>query len=215
MGKKATGDHTPEHPPLDDDAHWMPLVEAVTAVIKQTDSMRLAVLDIEKKASDELPVMRRDLTTGERELVQPEFWEVNNIYYDASGRYVRVLPGPKDERRWDIWASDPHDEDGGHVYFVSRSHFERLWPAMQPRANDEEQVPTRAARPGPKPRDDWPRWVARWLILKATEYPKELQNVDALVEEVRDWLEDQEIFVPKDNKEIRRQIADLLHLIRR
>jgi hypothetical protein len=135
MGKKAKRNHTSEQPPLDDDVHWMPLLEAVALLIKQTASMRLALPDLEDAMeSSKLPSMRRDLATREREPLQPEFWKANIIYYEETGRpYVRVIPGPKDERRWSIWASDPRDEDGSHFYFVSRSDFELLWSASHDR----------------------------------------------------------------------------------
>ncbi len=98
--------------------------------------------------SSKLPSMRRDLTTGEREALQPEFWKENIIYYEEeAGRpYVNVFPGPKDKRRWNI--GDLRDEDGGYVYFVSRPHFERLWPAQQQEAEPPPNQGSRSATAG-------------------------------------------------------------------
>jgi hypothetical protein len=214
MGKKAKANNTtPETPPLDDDAKWIPLVEAVEHLIKLTRSQEAALRRIE---TANLPTVSEDVTTGERKYEQPEFWKTNFIFYtNKEPSYAAVVPGSRADRVWRIWADDPRNKVGGRIYFLSRSHFGRLSPATQPLVNEDEQMQKQAVRPGPKPTDDWDKWVARWLILKATESPNELRNVDALVEEVRDWLETRKRFAPKDNKEIRKQIADLLQLIRR
>jgi hypothetical protein len=221
MGKQVKGDHIPEPPPLDDDVYWMPLLEAVARLVKQTSPMRVALPRIEKKMEgSKLPSMREDLATGAREHLQPEFWKANIIYYEEVGRpYVHVFPGPKDKRRWNLWASDPRDEDGGQEYFVSRSDFERHWPSPQ-QARDGDAAPpvTRSAppaKPGTKPQGDWPTKVGAWLILKACENPRQLENIDALVRGAQDHLQDEIGWAPENTGRIRTQILDFLELIRR
>jgi hypothetical protein len=70
--------------------------------------------------------MSEDVTTGERE-PHPDLWKTNSIYYEETGRsYVSVVPGSREKLGWNIWATDPRDEDGGHVYYLSLRHFEKL-----------------------------------------------------------------------------------------
>src|SRR5262245_29795483 len=99
MGKKAKGDHTPEQPPLDEDALWMPLVEAIALLFKLAGSVLGALRRIEKAMrSGKLPSMREDLTTGKLELLQPGFWKANSTYYeDKEPRYASAVLGSRDE----------------------------------------------------------------------------------------------------------------------
>ena len=115
MGKKATGDHTPEQPPLDDDAQWILLLDAVERLVKLIDTG--CAPPHSRRRGGNPPTMSEDVTTGERE-PHPDFWKTNSIYYEETDRsYVSVVPGSRDKLGWNIWASDPRDEDGGHVYF--------------------------------------------------------------------------------------------------
>jgi hypothetical protein len=233
MGKKAKRDHTSEQPPLNDDVHWMPLVEAVAVLIKRTISMRLAIPVIEEgMESGKLPNMRCDLTTGERKPPPPGFWQAHCIHYSDEG-HVRVYRGDKnDPRRWDLFFPHPEDEPPDHVYFVSRSDFERLWPALQQQAEPEKPSDGRQiardgdaappamrsappAKPGTKPRKDWPTKVGAWLILKAYEDPRQLDNIDALVDGAQDHLLDEIGWAPENSGRVRKQILDFLQLIRR
>ena len=47
MGK-ATRDHTPEHPPLDNDSRWLPIEAAHERGVERTGDSDLAVIDLEK-----------------------------------------------------------------------------------------------------------------------------------------------------------------------
>jgi hypothetical protein len=176
MGKRAKRDHTSDRLPLDDEVHWIPLLEAVELLIKLTGSMKFALPDIEEMASDELPSMRRNLTTGEWECLLPGFWKTVIIFYQEGDRpYVSVVAGPKDERRWNVWASDPRDEDGGYVYFVSRPHLERRLPSLQPARDLDTVPPASSSVPPVKPAtkskpDGWQ--VARVKKILPIVYPK-------------------------------------------
>ena len=70
-------------------------------------------------------------------------------------------------------------------------------------------------RPGPKPTGDWPTIVAAWLIAVAADDPKRLQNADVLVTEAQSFLRGETGWAPKEPKELRKTIVELLQLIRR
>jgi hypothetical protein len=70
-------------------------------------------------------------------------------------------------------------------------------------------------RPGPKPTGDWPTIVAAWLIAVAADDPKRLQNADVLVTEAQSFLRDEIGWAPKEPKELRKTIVELLRFIRR
>jgi hypothetical protein len=170
-------------------------------------------------ASGKLPNFCQDDTTGERTPGKPGSWKTRLIYYEkADPPYVRVFKRPKD-KHWN-WASDPGDEDGGQSHFVSRSHFEQLFFSSQrTRDADAVQPETRSAppasKPGTKPREDWPTKVGAWLILKACEDPRQLENIDVLVSLAQDHLQEEIGWAPENTGRIRRQILDFLQLIRR
>jgi hypothetical protein len=108
---------------------------------------------------------------------------------------------PADQFEWTVSASA-----------VGR-YVTKRWPTMR----EGEDQATPHVTPGPKAA--WRIWVTRWLIMKASEDGAEqLQNVDVLVDEAREFLttelKAEKIFVPKDNKLIRRHIKDLLTLVR-
>ena len=110
MGKKAKGDNTiPEQPPLDDDAQWMPLLEAVERLIKQTSSKKVASPRIQKAmASGKLPNMREDDTTGERSPGSPSRGRADMIYYEKAARpYVHVFPAPQGQAGWNFGPAIP------------------------------------------------------------------------------------------------------------
>jgi hypothetical protein len=114
---------------------------------------------------------------------------------------ARATMPPADQFEWTVSASA-----------VGR-YVTKHWPTTH---EAEDQV-TPHVTPGPKAA--WKMWVSRWLILKASEDGAEqLQNVDVLVEEAREYLRTklraEKISVPKDSKPIRRLIKDLLVLIR-
>jgi hypothetical protein len=71
------------------------------------------------------------------------------------------------------------------------------------------------AKPGPKSTGEWPTLVAAWLITVARDNPKQLQNVDALTGEAQDFLVDQIKWAPKDIKQLRAKIVELLQFIAR
>lgn len=131
---------------------WPPLLEYLKQQAALKGSMRLTIIDLEQELeSGKRRSMRRDLTTGRCEPVPPAFWKENIIYYDEGGGrpYVGVVEveGPKDEGRWNVWASDPGDEDGGHVYFVS-SDLERR--GRDPKLTEEQKADLQAEYRGYK-----------------------------------------------------------------
>jgi len=225
MGKKAKRNYTPEQPPLGNDVHWIPLLHEVRMRKEKIGDTRLAITGIENELrAGKRRSKRWDRTTGEWETLQPEHWEANIIYYEEKEpSYLCVIPGPKDERRWNLWASDPGEEDGGHVYFVSQSDDELLRSAPHAQAEKPNEGDATApamrsappAKPGTKPREDWPTKLGAWLILKTYEDPRQLDNIDALVGGAQDHLQDEIGWAPESSGRVRKQILDFLQLIRR
>ena len=91
MGKKAKSDHTAkqraaEHPSLDDDANWLSLTEALLQRIKQTSSIGLAILLMERELTqDHLPCMAQSATTGEKRWVESATWPELRLYSQTPG----------------------------------------------------------------------------------------------------------------------------------
>jgi hypothetical protein len=76
MGE-AEGDHTPERcePPLDDDAHWLPIEAEHRQRFERTGNNNLAALDLNKDlAQGRRHCMARSAVTGERKLVARTEW---------------------------------------------------------------------------------------------------------------------------------------------
>jgi len=158
MGKKAKANNTtPEAPLLYDDPKWKPLVEAIEHLIKLTRSTLAALRRIE---TANFPTVSEDVMTGERKYEQPDFWKTNYIFYrDKEPSYAAVVPGSRTELGWRIWVEDPRDKVGGRIYFLSRSHFERLWPSPQQHSAPLATRPAPRASQNTKPKSD--REVAR------------------------------------------------------
>ena len=88
-------------------------------------------------------------------------------------------------------------------------------PVPLARALQAATSPPRGVKPGPKYTGDWPGLIAQWLITVAADDPKRLQNVDQLVTEAQNFLHNHIKWAPKDIKDLRAKIVDLLSLVRR
>lgn len=75
--------------------------------------------------------------------------------------------------------------------------------------------PSQRGKPGPKPKDEWPKLVAAKMVHLALNDPEVLQNADALVRSMKKFLEDEIGWAPKDPKDLRREILTLLQFVRR
>ncbi|SIN97334.1 hypothetical protein SAMN05443247_01104 [Bradyrhizobium erythrophlei] len=215
MARKAKADHTPDaavekmaaQPPLDDDANWLPMKAAHQRWAERTQDNELAVIELTKALAHDLPCMKRSVT-GERTLVEPAMWTPDRLmmlWFGTDGLRVveRVQPGQSAVLTVRGW------------FYVSQPHFDLLLPPPAGSApvdhDDASDTPPPRAKPGPKPYKDWPKLLARWLIAVAADDLKRLQNVDALVIDAQNLLE----WAPKDNKDLRAKIVDLLRDVRR
>jgi hypothetical protein len=143
MAKKARDDHTPEQLPLEDDARWMSLNEAVELHERRTRSLTLTVFDLEQKlAIGQLHCMRRKRTSGERKREPCSFW--NYHFIGVSSRHVDVYrPPPGVDRtqrhKIDDYGNIVADRLDGWMFYVWRPDFETLWPTtavVEPRPNN-------------------------------------------------------------------------------
>jgi hypothetical protein len=195
-------------------AKWIPLNEAFARAEAALGSFEHALQDLHDQMRGERlrSAVRRINRDGTAvfEPLELSFWEASTLR-EGHG------PGPDGRlrRSGTVRVHDRGEPLYSHgadrSYFVLRSDLDKLYAA---RAGETAAVPARVT-PGPKPTDGWPTWVARWLILKAKEYPTELRNVDALVREAREFLDNEQIFLPKDDKEVRKVLVGLLLFVQR
>jgi len=190
-------------------AEWVSLNEAFDAVKAAMRSRDLASRDLigHMRSGQLASAARRVARDGSEmfEHLKPSFWQSLTMQGISTGG-VRVhgvdLKTRADSEMW---------------FFVARRDFAKLYPAARAAIADtiaDADMPTRP-RPGPKPKGDWPAVVAAWLIAVACDDPKRLQNVDALIDEAKDFLNEQIKWAPQERKELRKKIVELLRFVRR
>lgn len=204
-----TKKHKPARPrrnrPAFSPAQWLAFSEALLRVKTALKSHELAVRDVVGHMSKGqlASAIRRIGRDGSEtfELLKPSFWEGATFNMRTSKIEVRNLNKVTGSRGW---------------FFVARVDLDRLYPAAAgaPVAANTDNIPRRA-RSGPKPRDDWPTVLAAWLIAVTRDDPKRLRNVDALVPEAQDFLEEQIEWAPKETKDVRKKIVELLQFVSR
>jgi hypothetical protein len=86
--------------------------------------------------------------------------------------------------------------------------------ALLPRPSDR-LVDEPRRKPGKKPKDDWPLLVGAKLIHIARYDPDALENADALVKLLKEFLREQIGWAPSDPKQVREKIVFLLQFVRR
>lgn len=222
MGKRAKLDLTPEQRaaeplPLDDDARWLPIEAAYQRRAERTGNTALADIDLTKALMEgHLRCMARSTTTGERKPIPPTMWADQIKLHSSRREGVLVV-----HRR------QPDDDElvfclirpfRGWAFYIWQPDFDRIWPpptGSAPLDHDDDSNSPPPVKPGPKPRGDWPTLVAQWLIEVAADDPKRLQNVDALVTEAKIFLRNQIKWAPKDDKDLRAKIRELLGSVRR
>jgi hypothetical protein len=112
---KPKGDHTPEHPPLDDDQRWLPIDAARQRRVEQTGDAGLVDLT-DALAQGSLRCMIRS-TAGERKRVAATAW-----------RYQLILSSEKDGLRVLRRHPDIVKPVGGWVFFIWEPDLDRLPP---------------------------------------------------------------------------------------
>jgi hypothetical protein len=205
-----------------DSPDWMPIAEAHRVLCSLTGSRDLAAKDLTDAmmAKDEdkrVPAMRRCFAYGirpkadgskeqvllgpERELLPREYWIEHELQSWSDATFVT--------RRSNNPASIK-----GYAYYVWKPSLAKVWPAAFAPPVNAPEVSERH-KPGPKPRDDWPKLMAAELIHRALYDPESLGNIDALIPLMKEFLEDEIGWAPKDPKEIRKEIVSLLKFVRK
>jgi hypothetical protein len=192
-----------DKPPLDA-PRWWPMQKAIDAHAAQTGDRELAVRDLEQAMeSGKLRGMRRSRNSGKRELLSGPFGKLFIWFQcctdidDASERRMSV------DYPFDDW-----------MFYVWKPDFDRLYSVARSDHDDGGESPP-PVKPGKKPRGNWPMLVAQWLIEVAADDRQRLQNVDALVTEAKIFLRNQIQWAPKDDKDLRAKIRELLGRVRR
>jgi hypothetical protein len=173
--KEALGETIPEQ-------DLWPLDQAVRLRIEQIGSWERGVVSIEDAlmTPGKLRSARWDNASGkpEPELLSPEFWQAHLIVYEvpkpianipiANIPIANIYPRTG-VREWGPWAYNPLHRVGGE-YYVSRSDYEKIWPAKKEpelpqvgkpaEEETEETVVPQNRKPGRKPKKGWPLHVA-------------------------------------------------------
>jgi hypothetical protein len=182
MGK-AKADHTPEQPPLDDDAHWLPIEAAHQRGVERTGDNDLAVIDLEKLLSgDRLPCMRRSTTSGERVRVAAIAWtDLIRLYSGKEVSVIYLKPLSQSKGQYIV------NPVRGWRFFVWQPDLDRIWPLPAGSASVEHddndlKEPVRAIGRA--------KVVLRFLYPTKAEMPRSLKAATNAVEkecERRGW----------------------------
>ena len=199
----------------------MTIAEAHRLLCNLTGSRDLAAKDLTDAMADEdedrrLPAMRRCFAYGirqkadgsndrvflgpARELLPREYWTEHELQSWSNATFVTQR-------------SNNPASIKGYAYYVWKPALAKLWPAAFAPPVDAPQRSERH-KPGPKPKDDWPKLMAAKLIHRALYDPESLKNIDALIPLMKKFLEDEIGWAPKDPKEIRKEIVSLLKFVR-
>ena len=200
----------------------MPIAQAHRLLCSLTGSRDLGAKDLTDAMADEdedrrVPAMRRCFTYGirgqadgsqnrvlvgpERELLPREYWTEHEVQSWSDATFV-------------TGRNNNPASIKGYAYLVWKPALAKRWPAVFAPPVDAAQRSERH-KPGPKPKDEWPKLMAAELIHRAVYDAESLRNIDALVPLMKEFLEGEIGWAPKDPKEIRKEIAFLLQFVRR
>jgi hypothetical protein len=161
----------PRKLPLDS-PNWM-LVTAGYASLCVLLGSRLAAIDLHAALRDgSIPAMRRFAGRHKRLLRGPERERLLAEHWDEH-RFMVLSDGSVEVVHVSAALPTGAEATNEYVYFLWKPALQRRWPVA---FAIPQTVDTTRVQPGPKPKDNWPWWVARWLVQKAKEYPNELQN---------------------------------------
>jgi hypothetical protein len=151
-----------------DDPRWMTLEAAVIELNGWFGHSGLTVQYLERDlAADKLGSMHRDLTGAW--LLEAAFWANHSI--NVSGPLVILHRTSEPLRREDIWAQYVRDHQAGHVYYVWRPHFDRLYGGA-PAEHDEPLLPIDRAEA-----------VLRYLYQTKAQMPRSLKAATKAVDD--------------------------------
>jgi hypothetical protein len=192
--------------PSFDDPRWRPLRDEYKLISRHCGHSQLAYGYLNKAlANGRVRSMRRHIVSLEPERLPPEFWVNHELSLWSEHEGLIVVPLRPDRR---VFADPVRD----FALFLWHPDVEKVWPAL--RQADDEGAPPRA-KPGPKPTGDWHTLIAQWLIAVAADQPKRLRNVNVLVVQAAAFLAEEINWSPKEDKELRKKIVELLKLVPR
>jgi hypothetical protein len=143
------------------DPHWLALRAAIDLRQQQTGAMPLAIIDLKQaKASGKLRTMRRNLATGEAELVPAPFWETYSAGCLGATSITIFRQTDFDKHEIDEYGNLVVERIDGWAWYVWGPDFETIWsspaasaPVDQDDARDEPTTGTQE----PTPRQRKPR----------------------------------------------------------
>jgi hypothetical protein len=189
---------------------WAPFSEAFTRIVASVGTPTLAGHRLYQDALD-----------GRLEWAQVEIL--------PDGKEALTLLKPSDWRQRRVWVPIPSEERAyvtlvgeiepvsGH-FFVRRAGLNKRYPtttSTPPTTGDHPADDKPRRKPGTKAKDDWPMLVAAKLINIARYDPEALENVDALIKPMQDFLKDEIGWWPQDRKQVREKLVFLLQFVRR
>jgi hypothetical protein len=187
---KAKDDHTPELPPLDDDANWMPLPEAIQLRGRQTGDIGLAGLDLEQsQAREQVRSMRRHRRTGDREHVPSSDWKTYFISYIGASSVMVSRQTDIDRHKTDDYGNLVAEPVDG-LFYVWKPDFDRIWPVIQPATAQRQEAHTPAAGAPPKFTADQQQWLREKYSSDLVTTPR-LAKHDGAVAHVKDLAKTQ------------------------
>jgi hypothetical protein len=141
-------------------------------------------------------------------------WRDGKLVRPAEVAHLSVLDG-YDDANPDCWCAGVGDDRWDRVPGVYGFDADEI-SSLLPRAKVPAPPSAASARgkPGPKPTGNWPTHLAAWLIEIALSDPKRLHNVDRLVEDAM-YSDSKKIgWLPRDPKQVRRVIVEVLQRVR-
>ena len=117
---------------------------AIDARAQQTGDLRLAILDIERDMA--IPIMRRNVITGECEPLSAPFGKAYAIEYNPpfSVTIYRRTAIDDTPQRWATFAHQPTDRIDGWLYYVWKPYFDDKYFGSAPDDNEPLQPIERA-----------------------------------------------------------------------
>jgi hypothetical protein len=200
-----------------DGPNWLPIHGVLGTLCQVTGNRRLAARDLRKAMADRrgVPSMWRCVASGrnpdgeavplgpDRELLPPAFWDKHELDVWSDRTFVRCCYG----------CDRKHQNIDYFEFFVWKPALGKTWPTVF--APTADAIDDRLRRkPGSRPKDEWPLLVAAKLIYLARYDPEALENVEALIKPMQEFLQAEIGWHPKDRKQVREKIVFLLQLVR-
>jgi hypothetical protein len=155
--------------PLNDPC-WCAMRVAIDLRERQTGASRLAILDLQQAmAGGKLRSMRRNLTSGEGELLSASFWKTYSIGYLSLSSVTICRSADIDRHKIDEYGNLVAERIDGWAWYVWKPDFETIWsppaasvPVDQRDTRDQPSPSTQKREPGGAPAK-FKREQKQWL----------------------------------------------------